>query len=176
MSDTSSPAPNPTAPQPANPQPVSPQPVSKVALGDLASLVGTTLGPTDGVEITQERVNTFADATGDHQWIHVDVERANAESPFGGPIAHGYLTLSLVNDLMPKMLEVTGTSMGVNVGVDKVRFPSPVPVGSVVRGTAEVMSVDEVGGGTQAVVRVSVTVDGAAKPSCVVDTVSRFFP
>ena len=172
MSDTSSP----TTPQPVSPQPVSPQPVSKVALGDLASLVGTTLGPTDGVEITQERVNTFADATGDHQWIHVDVERANAESPFGGPIAHGYLTLSLVNDLMPKMLEVTDTSMGVNVGVDKVRFPSPVPVGSVVRGTAEVMSVDEVGGGTQAVVRVSVTIDGAAKPSCVVDTVSRFFP
>lgn len=162
MSDASSPTPN---PQPVNPQPVNPQPVTTVALGDLASLVGTTLGPTEGVEVTQERVNTFATATGDHQWIHVDVERANAESPFGGPIAHGYLTLSLVNDLLPKMLEVTGTSMGVNVGVNKVRFPSPVPVGSLVRGTAEVMSVDEVGGGTQAVVRVSVTVDGAPSPA-----------
>ena len=154
----------------------NPAPTTRIALGELATLVGSTLGPTEGVEITQERVNTFADATGDHQWIHVDVERANAESPFGGPIAHGYLTLSLVNDLMPRLLEVTGTSMGVNVGVNKVRFPSPVPVGSVVRATAEVVSVNEVGGGTQAVVRVSVTVDGAAKPSCVVDTVSRFFP
>ena len=145
-------------------------------IAGLKELVGQHLGYSDYLEITQERVNTFADATGDHQWIHVDPERAKAESPFGGPIAHGYLTLSLVNDLLPKMLEVTGTSMGVNVGVNKVRFPSPVPVGSLVRGTAEVMSVDEVGGGTQAVVRVSVTVDGAPKPSCVVDTVSRFFP
>jgi len=145
-------------------------------IAGLKELVGQHLGYSEYLDITQERVNTFADATGDHHWIHVDVERANAESPFGGPIAHGYLTLSLVNDLLPKMLEVTGTSMGVNVGVNKVRFPSPVPVGSLVRGTAEVMSVDEVGGGTQAVVRVSVTVDGAPKPSCVVDTVSRFFP
>ena len=143
---------------------------------ELKTLVGEHIGYSEWTEITQGQVNLFAEATGDHQWIHVDPERAIKESPFGGPIAHGYLTLSLVNDLMPKMLEVTGTSMGVNVGVDKVRFPSPVPVGSVVRGTAEVMSVDEVGGGTQAVVRVSVTIDGAAKPSCVVDTVSRFFP
>jgi len=149
---------------------------TRLALGQLPTWLGLEVAVSDWVDITQERINQFAEATGDHQWIHVDVERANAESPFGGPIAHGYLTLSLVNDLMPKMLEVTDTSMGVNVGVDKVRFPSPVPVGSVVRGTAEVMSVDEVGGGTQAVVRVSVTVDGAAKPSCVVDTVSRFFP
>ena len=145
-------------------------------IDEVRAAVGRHLGWSDWVTITQEQVNTFADATGDHQWIHVDPERAKAESPFGGPIAHGYLTLSLVNDLLPKMLEVTGTSMGVNVGVNKVRFPSPVPVGSLVRGTAEVMSVDEVGGGTQAVVRVSVTVDGAPKPSCVVDTVSRFFP
>ena len=143
---------------------------------DMIGQEGTSFGPTEWLTIDQPRVDGFAGVTGDHQWIHVDVERANAESPFGGPIAHGYLTLSLVNDLLPKMLEVTGTSMGVNVGVNKVRFPSPVPVGSLVRGTAEVMSVDEVGGGTQAVVRVSVTVDGAPKPSCVVDTVSRFFP
>lgn len=146
-----------------------------VHFDDLASLIGTPLGATEWMTISQDRINTFADATGDPQWIHVDPERAKT-GPFGTTIAHGYLTLSLVNDLMPKMLEVTGTSMGVNVGVDKVRFPSPVPVGSVVRGTAEVVSVDQVGGGTQAVVRVSVTIDGAAKPSCVVDTVSRFFP
>jgi acyl dehydratase len=147
-----------------------------VQLSDLPSLIGQTLGPSASVEITQDRVNLFADATGDHQWIHVDPERARAESPFGGPIAHGYLTLSLVNMFLPELLTVEGASMGVNVGVEKVRFPSPVPVGSLVTATAEVVSVDEVKGGFQAVVRVTVTVDGSAKPSCVVDTVSRFFP
>ena len=147
-----------------------------VQLSDLPSLIGQTLGPSASVEITQDRVNLFADATGDHQWIHVDPERARAESPFGGPIAHGYLTLSLVNLFLPQLLDVQGASMGVNVGVEKVRFPSPVPVGSLVTATAEVVSVDEVKGGFQAVVRVTVTVDGSAKPSCVVDTVSRFFP
>jgi acyl dehydratase len=147
-----------------------------IGLSDLPSLVGTTLGPTDPLTITQDRVDLFADATGDHQWIHVDPERARAESPFGGPIAHGYLTLSLVNMFLPQLLDVQGASMGVNVGVDKVRFPSPVPVGSEVSATAEVVSVEEVKGGLQAVVRVTVTVLGASKPSCVVDTVSRFFP
>ena len=147
-----------------------------VQLSDLPSLIGQTLGPSASVEIIQDRVNLFADATGDHQWIHVDPERARAESPFGGPIAHGYLTLSLVNMFLPELLTVEGASMGVNVGVEKVRFPSPVPVGSLVTATAEVVSVDEVKGGFQAVVRVTVTVDGSAKPSCVVDTVSRFFP
>ena len=147
-----------------------------VQLSDLPSLIGQTLGPSASVEITQDRVNLFADATGDHQWIHVDPERARAESPIGGPIAHGYLTLSLVNMFLPELLTVEGASMGVNVGVEKVRFPSPVPVGSLVTATAEVVSVDEVKGGFQAVVRVTVTVDGSAKPSCVVDTVSRFFP
>ena len=147
-----------------------------VQLSDLPSLIGQTLGPSASVEITQDRVNLFADATGDHQWIHVDPERARAESPFGDPIAHGYLTLSLVNMFLPELLTVEGASMGVNVGVEKVRFPSPVPVGSLVTATAEVVSVDEVKGGFQAVVRVTVTVDGSAKPSCVVDTVSRFFP
>jgi acyl dehydratase len=147
-----------------------------VQLADLPGLVGKTLGPTAPLEITQDRVNLFADATGDHQWIHVDPERARAESPFGGPIAHGYLTLSLVNMFLPQLLEVQGASMGVNVGVDKVRFPSPVAVGAEVSATAEVVSVDEVKGGFQSVVRVTVTVVGATKPSCVVDTVSRFFP
>lgn len=143
---------------------------------ELLTLTDTDLGATDWVEVTQGQVNLFADATGDHQWIHVDPERAAAESPFGGPIAHGYLTLSLVNLFLPQLLEVQGASMGVNVGLDKVRFPSPVPVGSRVRGRGEVVSVEEAKGGVQIVVRVTVEAEGADKPSCVADTISRFFP
>lgn len=143
---------------------------------ELLTLTDTDLGATDWVEVTQDQVNLFADATGDHQWIHVDPERATAESPFGGPIAHGYLTLSLVNLFLPQLLEVQGASMGVNVGLDKVRFPSPVPVGSRVRGRGEVVSVEEAKGGVQIVVRVTVEAEGADKPSCVADTISRFFP
>ncbi|MFN7151843.1 MAG: MaoC family dehydratase, partial [Microthrixaceae bacterium] len=101
---------------------------------ELLDLDGADLGATDWSPVTQEQVNLFADATGDHQWIHVDVDRANAESPFGGPIAHGYLTLSLVNLFLPQLLDVQGASMGVNVGLDKVRFPAPVSVGSRLRG------------------------------------------
>jgi acyl dehydratase len=143
---------------------------------DLLGLVGAELGPTDWVEVTQERINLFADATGDHQWIHVDVERANAESPFGGPIAHGYLTLSLVNLFLPDLVSVETFSMGVNVGLEKVRFPSPVPSGARIRGVGEVVSAEEVKGGVQVVVRVSVEVEGSDKPACVADTVSRFMP
>jgi acyl dehydratase len=151
------------------------------APAELRSLVGAELGSTDWVEITQDRVDLFADATDDHQWIHVDVERARAESPYGGPIAHGYLTLSLVNLFLPDLLEVRGASMGVNVGLDKVRFPSPVACGSRVRGTGRVLAATEVRGGVQVVVQVTVEIegpDGAAteKPACVADTVSRFFP
>src|SRR5258707_5297885 len=105
-------------------------------IDELKALVGQHLGYSDPVEITQEQVNTFADATGDHQWIHVDPERAKA-GPFGGPIAHGYLTLSLAPALLPEILIVEGISMGVNYGCEKVRFPSPVPVGSNVRAGAE---------------------------------------
>ena len=110
---------------------------------ELLELDGADLGVTDWSTVTQEQIGLFADATGDHQWIHVDVERATAESPFGGPIAHGYLTLSLVNLFLPQLLEVQGASMGVNVGLDKVRFPSPVPSGSRLRGAGTIVAVEE---------------------------------
>jgi len=142
----------------------------------LLDLDGADLGVTDWSTVTQEQVQLFADATGDRQWIHVDVERANAESPFGGPIAHGYLTLSLVNLFLPQLLEVQGASMGVNVGLDKVRFPAPVPTGSRLRGAGRIVSVEEAKGGVQVTVRVTVEIDGSEKPACVADTVSRFFP
>ena len=141
---------------------------------DLLELAGTDLGPTDWVEVGQDRIDLFADATGDHQWIHVDVERAKAESPFGGPIAHGYLTLSLVNLFLPELISVAEFSAGLNVGLDKVRFPSPVPAGSRIRATGEVVSAEEVKGGVQVVVRVTVEVEGQDRPACVADTVSRF--
>ncbi len=143
---------------------------------ELLTLVGSELGPTDWVEVTQDRIALFADATGDHQWIHVDVERANAESPFGGPIAHGYLTLSLVNLFLPELVTVEKFSAGINVGLDKVRFPSPVASGARIRGRGEVLSADEIKGGVQVVVRVTVEVEGADKPACVAETVSRFLP
>lgn len=147
----------------------------------LLDLVGADLGTTDWVEVTQDRIGLFADATGDHQWIHVDVERATAESPFGGPIAHGYLTLSMVNLFLPELLQVDGASMGVNVGLEKVRFPSPVPAGARVRARGEIVAASEEKGGVQVVVRVTVEAeddDGgvSGKPACVADTVSRFFP
>ena len=142
----------------------------------LLDFVGTDLGVTDWIEITQDRIGLFADATGDHQWIHVDVERATAESPFGGPIAHGYLTLSLVNLFLPELMVVEGSSMGVNVGLEKVRFPSPMPAGAKARGRGEVVSASPEKGGFQVVVRVTVEAEGSQKPSCVADTISRFFP
>jgi acyl dehydratase len=137
--------------------------------------VGAELGPTDWIDIDQARIDLFADATGDHQWIHVDPERA-AAGPFGATIAHGYLTLSLVNLFLPGLVSVDGASMGVNVGLEKVRFPAPVPAGSRVRGRGLVVSADEVGGGVQVVVRVTIEVEGNDKPAAVIDTVSRFFP
>ena len=143
---------------------------------DLLEMDGADLGVTDWSAVTQEQIGLFADATGDHQWIHVDVERATAESPFGGPIAHGYLTLSLVNLFLPQLVEVQGASMGVNVGLDKVRFPSPVPTGSRLRGAGTIVAVEEAKGGVQVTVRVTVEIEGSDKPACVADTVSRFFP
>ena len=113
------------------------------------ALVGQHLGHSGWVSITQEQVNLFADATGDHQWIHVDPERAARESPFGGPVAHGYLTLSLLPMLVPQIIETTGFRMGVNYGTEKVRFPAPVPVGSKLRATTVVDSVTDVPGGVQ---------------------------
>jgi acyl dehydratase len=136
-------------------------------------LVGQHLGYSDWVPITQEQVNLFAEATGDHQWIHVDPERAAKESPFGGPIAHGYLTLSLLPMLVPQIVEITGFRMGVNYGVDKVRFPSPVPVGSRVRAGATLDSVTPFDGGITMVVTVTVEIEGGSKPAMVATTVSR---
>ena len=143
-------------------------------IAGLKELVGQHLGYSEYMEITQERVNLFADATGDHQWIHVDVDRANAESPFGGPIAHGFLTLSLSNLFLPQLIEVPGASAGVNYGTGRVRFPSPVPVGSRVRGGAEVTAVDEVPGGVQTTIAITVEVEGQDKPACVIESLSRW--
>lgn len=143
---------------------------------DLLDRVGAQLGPTDWIVLTQDRIERFADATGDHQWIHVDVKRATAESPFGGPIAHGYLTLSLVNLFLPDLVSVEEFSAGLNVGLERVRFPSPVPSGSQVRARGEIVSAEEAKGGVQVVVRVTIEVDGSDKPACVADTVSRFLP
>ena len=137
--------------------------------------VATDLGTTDWVTVTQERINTFADATGDHQWIHVDPERAK-DGPFGACVAHGYLTLSLVNLFLPQLLTYQRLKMGVNYGCDKVRFPAPVKVGSRVRGRGEVMAAEPLkGDGVQVTVRISVEVEGADKPGCVVDTISRLY-
>jgi acyl dehydratase len=141
-------------------------------IDELKGLAGQDLGVSEWLEITQERVNTFADATGDHQWIHVDPERAKA-GPFGGPIAHGYLTLSLVIPLFNELLKVDGVKMGVNYGLEKVRFPHPVPVGSKIRLNAKVVSVEDVPGGTQSTFDFTVEIDGVAKPACVARTVYR---
>ena len=136
---------------------------------------GTHLGYSEWLEIDQRRIDLFAEATGDHQWIHVDPERA-AQGPFGKTIAHGYLTLSLANQFLPEIMQVNNVSMGVNYGCEKVRFPAPVPVGSRVRGGGEVISAQEVKGGVQVVVRMTIEIEGSERPACVIDTISRFFP
>ena len=143
------------------------------------SAVGTNLGSSEWVEVTQEMVDTFADATGDHQWIHVDVERAKAESPFGGPIAHGYLTLSLTNLFLPQVVEVQNISAGLNRGTGKIRFPAPVPVGSRLRGTVELVAVDDVERdgvitGIDTTMVITVEREGGDKPVCVVESLSRY--
>lgn len=142
---------------------------------DLIGKEGTKLGPTEWLAIEQDRVDGFADVTGDHQWIHVDVERAK-EGPFGGTIAHGYLTMSLVNYFLPQLIEVRGFAHAVNVGADRLRFLNPVKVGSRIRGMGEIVSVEEVKGAIQSVVRVTIEIEGQDKPACVLDTISRYFP
>ena len=144
-------------------------------MAEVPALKGTELGSSDWHEVTQEHVNLFADATGDHQWIHVDVERARAESPFGGPIAHGYLTLSLLAALSAQVLVVTDTAMGVNYGLNKVRFPSPVPVGSKVRLTASLKDVEEVAGGLQLTLSAVIEREGGDKPVCIAEPVYRYY-
>ena len=142
---------------------------------DLKDAVGKHLGYSKWLTMEQNRVNQFADATGDHQWIHVDVERAKA-GPFGAPIAHGYLTLSLVSSFLSQIVEVHGFEFAVNYGTNKVRFPAPVKVGSRIRGGAEVISVEEAKGGIQSIVRVTVEVEGEERPACIAETVSLYFP
>jgi acyl dehydratase len=137
---------------------------------------GAKLDVSEWLTIEQDRIDAFAECTGDHQWIHVDPVRAK-DGPFGATIAHGYLTLSLVNLFMPQIVEVRGFSAGVNVGMDRTRFLTPVVVGSRIRGTGEIVTVEEVkGGAIQAVIRVTVEIEGKDKPACVVDTINRYFP
>jgi acyl dehydratase len=143
-------------------------------IDELKTLVGEHLGYSPYVEITQEQVNTFADATGDHQWIHVDPERAKA-GPFGGPIAHGYLTLSLGPMLSPQIFAVSGVAMGVNYGAGKIRFPSPVPVGSKLRLGVTLASVEDIAGGAQVTQEFVFEVEGAPKPSCVAEVIFRYY-
>jgi acyl dehydratase len=143
----------------------------------LKELLGKQIGPSEWREITQEDINTFADLCGDHQWIHVDVERAKNESPFGTTVAHGNLTLSMIDGMRLELLNSSGFKLGVNYGWNKVRFPAPVPAGSRIRTTAEVVEVEDVGGGWwQVVTRFTVEVEGSEIPACVADSVGRALP
>jgi acyl dehydratase len=142
-------------------------------LDGVRQAVGQHLGWSPWLELTQERIDQFAEATGDHQWIHVDPERA-ADGPFGATIAHGYLTLSLVNQFLPQVVEVRGMAMGVNYGLNRVRFPAAVLVGSRLRGGVELTAVDEVAGGVQTTMVVTVEIEGAERPACVAEIISRY--
>ena len=146
-----------------------------VAYTDVKSLVGTELGVSDWHEVTQNAINAFAECTHDHQWIHIDVERAKKESPFGGPVAHGYYTLSLAPYLMDQIWTVEGIRMGVNYGLNKLRFPSPVPIGKRVRARATLDNAEDVTGGMQVTVGLTFEVEGASKPACVAEGVYRFY-
>ncbi|MEV4733278.1 MaoC family dehydratase [Saccharopolyspora sp. NPDC049426] len=139
---------------------------------EILAAQGEELGTSEWLTITQEQVNTFADATHDHQWIHVDIEKAE-QGPFGGPIAHGFLTLSLLPKLNSETFRVDNAKMGINYGLNKVRFPSPVPVGARVRATTELISATEIEGGLQLAVKATVEIEGAGKPACVAEFLSR---
>ncbi|WP_053847821.1 MaoC family dehydratase [Streptomyces sp. NRRL B-24085] len=141
---------------------------------ELKKLAGSDLGTSEWIEVTQERIDTFADATGDHQWIHVDPERAK-DGPFGAPIAHGYLTLSLFIPLFTELLDVQGVTTKVNYGLNKVRFPSPVKVGSRIRLVGKLTEVEEVPGGVQITVDGAIEIEGGAKPAAVLQSLSRFY-
>lgn len=140
---------------------------------DLLTSVGKELGVSEWLQIDQERINLFADATGDDQWIHVDPERAK-DGPFGATIAHGYLTLSLSNYFLPKIIEVKNISMGINYGMNKVRFPSPVKVGSRVRARAVLQEAEEIRGGVQVVIVITMEIEGSDRPGCVIESVTRY--
>ena len=143
------------------------------SLTELKALIGQEVAVSEWVEISQERVNLFAEATGDHQWIHLDVERCKRESPYGGTIAHGYLTLSLLPMLMASAIDMVDVKMGVNYGVNKVRFTAPVPVGSRLRARMHLVSVEDIAGGAQVVWLVTVEREGGEKPVCVAEAISR---
>jgi acyl dehydratase len=149
-------------------------PLTISGIDDLKELIGKPIGPSDWVEVTQEDINKFAEVSGDDQWIHVDVERAERESPFGTTVAHGNLTLSLIDGLRLKLISQEGVKMGINYGWNKVRFPAPVPAGSKVRATAEVQSVDELGDGwVQVATKFILEREGGEKPVCVAESVGR---
>jgi len=145
------------------------------SLAELKNLTGEHLGYSDYMEIDQARVQMFADATGDQQWIHTDPERAKAQSPFGGPIAHGYLTLSLGPVLLPQIFSVGGVAMGVNYGANKVRFMAPVPVGAKLRAGVKVLAVDDIAGGAQVTIETTFETEGSSKPSCVAEVIFRYY-
>ncbi len=148
--------------------------MARIPFATIRDHIDKHLGYSEWHNVSQEQVNRFADATGDHQWIHIDVERAKA-GPFGGPIAHGYLTLSLAPVLLAQVLQVDGVAMGVNYGANKVRFPSPVPVGSNLRLGATIKQVEDVAGGIQVTVEAVFEVEGATKPSCVAELLFRYY-
>jgi acyl dehydratase len=145
-----------------------------LSFDELKGRVGTHLGYSEYHVVTQDQVNKFADATGDHQWIHIDVERAKT-GPFGGPIAHGYLTLSLAPVLLAEVLNVTGVKMGVNYGANKIRYPSPVPVGAKVRAGVAVKAMEDIAGGAQITLETTFECEGATKPSCVAELLFRYY-
>ena len=148
-------------------------PAATLSIDELPDSVGRTFGPTDWITIEQSRIDQFAEATGDHQWIHVDPEAAKS-GPFGATIAHGYLTLSLSSFFAFQLLAVDGIAMGINYGVDKVRFPSPVLVGSKLRARAEIMEVTPIDGGFQVKTKLTMETEGANKPACVIESLSRY--
>lgn len=144
-------------------------------LDGVRTLVGQELGHSDWLEVSQERVNAFADATLDHQWIHVDLERAKAESSFGGPIAHGYLTLSLLPFLLGQVVEVNGVRMAINYGLNRLRYPAPVPVGCRVRLAARMASIEEIRGGVQCQLDCTIELEGGSKPALVAEVLFRYY-
>ena len=149
--------------------------VRMVEFKDVKSMVGKELGVSEWHLVTQEEINKFADATHDHQWIYIDVERAKKESPFGGPVAHGYYTLSLAPHLMSQIWNVNGVKMGVNYGLNKLRFPSPVMIGKRVRARATLNNFEDVAGGIQVTVGISFEVEGSDKPVCVAEGLYRYY-
>lgn len=141
---------------------------------DLLGLVGQQLGPTGWLVIDQNRIDLFAEATNDRQWIHVDIDKAR-QGPFGATIAHGFLTLALVNHFLPELIEVRGAVMGVNVGAERLRFLAPVRASKSIRATGEIVASKDVGGGVQSNVRVTIEIEGEEKPACVVETINRYY-